>query len=44
LGNNPDSSANSLLDQKLSEYHIGYRAFAREVLETLPNIKTVADA
>src|SRR5438105_1649476 len=27
---------NLLLDQKLSEYHTGYRAFSREVLETLP--------
>jgi hypothetical protein len=44
MGNNPDSSANRLHGQKLSEYHIGYRAFAREVLETLPNIKTVAGA
>jgi glycosyltransferase involved in cell wall biosynthesis len=27
---------NLLLGQKLSEYHTGYRAFSREVLETLP--------
>lgn len=27
---------NLLLNYKLSEYHTGYRAFAREVLETLP--------
>jgi glycosyltransferase involved in cell wall biosynthesis len=27
---------NLLLDQKLSEYHTGYRAFSRTVLETLP--------
>jgi glycosyltransferase involved in cell wall biosynthesis len=27
---------NMLLGQKLSEYHSGYRAFSREVLETLP--------
>jgi glycosyltransferase involved in cell wall biosynthesis len=27
---------NILLAQKFSEYHTGYRAFAREVLETLP--------
>ncbi|MBE9528626.1 MAG: glycosyltransferase family 2 protein [Proteobacteria bacterium] len=27
---------NLLLGQKLSEYHSGYRAFSREVLETLP--------
>ena len=27
---------NILLDQKLSEYHTGYRAWSRQVLETLP--------
>ena len=27
---------NLLLNKKLSEYHTGYRAFSREVLETLP--------
>jgi glycosyltransferase involved in cell wall biosynthesis len=27
---------NILLDKKLSEYHTGYRAFSRDVLETLP--------
>jgi glycosyltransferase involved in cell wall biosynthesis len=27
---------NLLMDQKLSEYHTGFRAFTREVLETLP--------
>ena len=27
---------NIVLGQKLSEYHTGYRAFSREVLETLP--------
>jgi hypothetical protein len=27
---------NILLGEKLSEYHTGYRAFSREVLETLP--------
>jgi glycosyltransferase involved in cell wall biosynthesis len=27
---------NALMGQKLSEYHTGYRAFSREVLETLP--------
>jgi glycosyltransferase involved in cell wall biosynthesis len=27
---------NLLLDYKLSEYHTGYRAFSRELLETLP--------
>ena len=25
-----------LIDQKLSEYHTGYRAFSRKLLETLP--------
>jgi glycosyltransferase involved in cell wall biosynthesis len=29
-------SQNILLGQKLSEYHTGYRAFSREVLETIP--------
>lgn len=27
---------NILVDQKISEYHTGYRAFSRKVLETLP--------
>ncbi len=27
---------NLLIGQKLSEYHTGYRAFSRDVLETLP--------
>ena len=27
---------NVLIDQKLSEYHTGYRAFSRKLLETLP--------
>jgi glycosyltransferase involved in cell wall biosynthesis len=27
---------NLLIDQKLSEYHTGYRAFSRKLLETLP--------
>lgn len=27
---------NILVDQKISEYHTGYRAFSRQVLETLP--------
>lgn len=27
---------NTLIDQKLSEYHTGYRAFSREVLDTIP--------
>ena len=26
---------NILMNQKLSEYHTGYRAFSREVLETI---------
>lgn len=29
-------SQNLILTEKLSEYHTGYRAFSREVLETLP--------
>jgi len=29
-------SQNLLMGQKLSEYHTGYRAFSREVLETVP--------
>jgi glycosyltransferase involved in cell wall biosynthesis len=29
-------SQNILIGQKLSEYHTGYRAFSREVLETIP--------
>lgn len=29
-------SQNLLMDQKLSEYHTGYRAFSRDVLEALP--------
>jgi len=29
-------SENILLNYKLSEYHTGYRAFSREILETLP--------
>ena len=31
-----DQNQNLLLARKLSEYHTGYRAFSREVLETLP--------
>lgn len=27
---------NTLIDQKLSEYHTGYRAFSREVLDAIP--------
>jgi glycosyltransferase involved in cell wall biosynthesis len=30
------ATQNLLMGQKLSEYHTGYRAFSREVLETLP--------
>jgi hypothetical protein len=30
------ATQNWLLGQKLSEYHTGYRAFSRAVLETLP--------
>jgi glycosyltransferase involved in cell wall biosynthesis len=30
------ATENLLIDQKLSEYHTGYRAFSRAVLETLP--------
>jgi len=33
---------NALMGQKLSEYHTGYRAFTRQVLETLP-LKTYSD-
>ena len=33
---------NLLMGQKLSEYHTGYRAFSREVLETLP-LETFSD-
>lgn len=34
---------NILINQKLSEYHTGYRAFSREVLETLPLDKNSDD-
>jgi len=34
---------NLLLGQKMSEYHTGYRAFSREVLETLPLEKNSDD-
>lgn len=34
---------NLLLGQKLSEYHTGYRAFSRQVLETLPLEKNSDD-
>jgi glycosyltransferase involved in cell wall biosynthesis len=30
------TAENLLIDEKLSEYHTGYRAFSRRVLETLP--------
>jgi glycosyltransferase involved in cell wall biosynthesis len=30
------AAENLLIDEKLSEYHTGYRAFSRRVLETLP--------
>ena len=33
---------NALMGQKLSEYHTGYRAFTRQVLETLP-LKTYSN-
>ena len=32
----PDAAENLLIGEKLSEYHTGYRAFSRRVLETLP--------
>ncbi|MFQ5354757.1 MAG: glycosyltransferase family 2 protein [Thermodesulfobacteriota bacterium] len=34
---------NILLGEKLSEYHTGYRAFSREVLETLPLLEDSDD-
>jgi glycosyltransferase involved in cell wall biosynthesis len=34
---------NMLLGYKLSEYHTGYRAFSREVLETLPLVENSDD-
>lgn len=34
---------NLLIGQKLSEYHTGYRAFSREVLETLPLAENTND-
>ena len=34
---------NMLLSKKLSEYHTGYRAFSREVLETLPLMENSDD-
>ena len=36
-------SENILLGAKLSEYHTGYRAFARELLESLPLEKNSDD-
>jgi len=34
---------NILLNEKLSEYHTGYRAFSKEVLESLPLEKNTDD-
>ncbi len=34
---------NLIIDQKLSEYHTGYRAFSREVLKTLPLLENSDD-
>jgi len=34
---------NILLNQKLTEYHTGYRAYSREVLETIPFIQNSND-
>jgi hypothetical protein len=34
---------NLLLGKKLSEYHTGYRAFSRRVLETLPLLENSDD-
>ena len=34
---------NLIIQQKLSEYHTGYRAFSREVLETLPLLENSDD-
>ncbi|GIS84987.1 MAG: hypothetical protein CM1200mP16_12870 [Nitrospina sp.] len=31
---------NTIIQQKLSEYHTGYRAFSRKVLETIPLLET----
>jgi len=37
------AAQNALMEQKLSEYHTGYRAFSREVLLTLPLEKNSND-
>jgi glycosyltransferase involved in cell wall biosynthesis len=34
---------NFIIDQKLSEYHTGYRAFSAEVLETIPLVENSDD-
>ena len=37
------AAENALLGAKLSEYHTGYRAFSREILETLGNLSKNSD-
>jgi glycosyltransferase involved in cell wall biosynthesis len=37
------AAENFMIRQKLSEYHTGYRAFSREVLETLPILENSDD-
>lgn len=37
------ASQNMMLGAKLSEYHTGYRAFSRRVLETLPLLENSDD-
>ena len=34
---------NAIINQKLSEYHTGYRAFSRKILETIPLIENSDD-
>jgi len=34
---------NAIINQKLSEYHTGYRAFSRKVLETIPMLENSND-
>jgi glycosyltransferase involved in cell wall biosynthesis len=34
---------NAIINQKLSEYHTGYRAFSRKVLETIPMLENSDD-
>ncbi len=34
---------NAIIQQKLSEYHTGYRAFSRKVLETIPMLENSDD-